>query len=167
MTYYLRVLGQFIVIIALFSGVVALADWPTYRTIPSGTGVVLMAFTHGADRKAFCRKRSPEELAKLAPNMRKPEECPRARPPIYVELDVGGRTVFARSLNPTGIAGDAPSRVYERFVLPAGEYDLAARMRDTPRPDGFDYSHSERIKLAAGQLFMIDFDPAKNAFIFR
>ncbi len=167
MTYYLRIFGQFIIILALFAGVAAFADWPTYRTIPSGTGVVLMTFTHGADRKAFCRKRSPEELAKLPPNMRKPEECPRARPPIYVELDIDGRTVFSESLNPTGIAGDAPSRVYERFVLPAGEYEIAARMRDTPRMDGFDYSHRERVRLAAGQLFMVDFDPAKNAFLFR
>lgn len=167
MSQYLRVAGQFVVIAVLFAGVAMLADWPTYRTIPQGTGVVLMTFTHGADRKSFCRKRTPEELAKLPPNMRRAEDCPRARPPIFVELDIGGRQVFSASLKPTGIAGDAPSRVYERFVLPAGQHELSVRMRDTPRADGFDYARRERIQLAAGQLFMIDFDPAAKSFIFR
>lgn len=165
MIYALRLAGGFLVIVALFAAVAALSNWPHYRSIPEDSGLLILAFTHGADRKMFCRKLSQEEIRKLPPNMRRTEECPRRRPPIDVELEVGNRTVFSASLAPTGIAGDFPSRVYERFVLPAGEYDIAVRMRDTPGK-GFDHEKTGRIKLAAGQLFVIDFDPGKG-FVFN
>jgi hypothetical protein len=163
----LRVALQFTVIMALFAGVAALSDWPVYRQIPEGKGVITMTFVHGADRKAECRRLTPQEIAKLPPNMRRTEECPRGRRPLYVELDIDDRTVYTATLKPTGIAGDGPSRVYERFVLPAGDHDVAVRLRDTPRKEGFDHAHKARIALAAEQNFVIDFNPAANGFIFR
>lgn len=158
---------QFAVILALFSGVAALADWPAYRQIPEGTGVITMTFVHGANRKIDCRRRTPEEIAKLPPNMRRPDDCPRGRRPLYVELDIGGRTAYAAVLKPTGIAGDGPSRVYERFVLPAGSYDIAVRMRDSPRKEGFDHERRERVALAASQNLVIDFRSETGEFVFR
>ena len=119
MTAYLRSIGQFVVIVVLFSAVSALANWPVYRQIPEGSAIVLLTFVHGADRKAECRTRSAEEMAKLAPNMRRALDCPRGRRPIYVELDLANRNIFSASLPPTGIAGDGHSRVYQRFVVPA------------------------------------------------
>ena len=162
-----RMAGQFVVIAALFAGVAVLADWPVYRQIPKGSGVVMLSFVHGADRRAECRRLTPQEIAKLAPNMRRTQDCPRARRPLYVELDLGGRTAYRASLPPTGIAGDGPSRVYQRFVLPAGEYDIAVRMRDTPRENGFDYQRRERVTLGPDQMFVIDFRSDSGGFVFR
>jgi len=163
----LRLVGQFIVIAALFAGVVTLADWPTYAVIPNGSGVVMLTFVHGADRRGECRRLSPEEIAKLPPNMRRVQDCPRGRRPIYVELDVDGRSVFQASLAPTGIAGDGPSRVYQRFVLPAGNHELAVRMRDTARSEGFDHERRDRVALAPEQMLVIDYRPENGSFIFR
>jgi hypothetical protein len=163
----LQIAGQMAVILALFAGVAVFSDWPVYRQIPEGSGVVVLSFVHGADRKAQCRRLTPEEIAKLPPNMRRLEDCPRGRQPLYVELDVNGGSLYRASLPPTGIAGDGPSRIYEKFVLPAGEYDVAVRMRDTPRPDGFDHVRRERISLASDQLFVIDFSPQRREFVFR
>ena len=115
-----RLIAQFIVIAALFAGVAALSDWPKYSQIAKDSGVVMLTFVHGADRKGECRRLTPEEIAKLPPNMRRVQDCPRGRRPIYVELDVDGHGVYRASLPPTGVAGDGPSRVYQRFVLPAG-----------------------------------------------
>ncbi len=167
MTQPLRLVGQFVLIAALFAGVATLADWPVYRQIPLGSGIVMLTFVHGADRRAQCRRLTSEEIAKLPPNMRRVEDCPRRRRPIYVELDVDGRNLFRASLPPSGIAGDGPSRVYQRFVLPAGQYDIAVRMRDTPRAEGFDHSRTGRIALAADQMFVIDFRPESGEFVFR
>jgi hypothetical protein len=164
---YLRFAGQFVVIAALFAAVATFADWPTYRQFPSGSAIVLLTFVHGADRKAECRRLTPQEIDKLPPNMRRVQDCPRGRRPIYVELDLGGRTVFHESLPPTGIAGDGPSRVYQRFVVPAGKYDIAARMRDTPRLEGFDHAHEEAVALVPDQIFVIDFRPERGEFVFR
>jgi hypothetical protein len=163
----LRIAGQLAVILSLFAAVAALADRPTYRQIPSGHGILVLTFVHGADRRAECRRLTPEEIAKLPPNMRRVEDCPRRRRALDVELDVDGRTVYRAALPPTGIAGDGPSRVYQRFVMPAGEYDIAVRLRDTPRADGFDHQRSGRIALAPDQLFVVDFRAESGGFIFR
>ena len=167
MTGPLRIVGQFVVVAALFAGVVALADWPVYRATPAGSAVVVFTFVHGADRRAQCRRRTPEELAKLPLNMRKVEDCPRGRQPVDVELDVDGRNLYRASLPPAGIAGDGPSRVYQRFVLPAGQHDIAVRMRDTPRTDGFDHVRAEKVGLAADQMLVIDFRAESGGFVFR
>ena len=163
----LRMAGQFIVIAALFAGVAALADWPAYSQIPKNTGVVMLTFVHSADRKGECRRLSPEEIAKLPPNMRRVQDCPRGRRPIYVELDVDGRSAYKASLPPTGIAGDGPSRVYQRFVLPAGKHDLAVRMRDTARAEGFDHERRDSVELSADQMLVIDYRPESGSFVIR
>jgi hypothetical protein len=164
---YLRLTGQFVVIAALFAAVAAFADWPAYRQIPRGSAIVILTFVHGADRKAECRRLTSQEIEKLPPNMRRVQDCPRGRRPIYVELDLGGRTVFHESLPPTGIAGDGPSRVYQRFVVPAGKYDIAVRMRDTPRVDGFDHARETAITLVPDQMFVIDFRSERGEFVFH
>jgi hypothetical protein len=163
----LRIAGQLAVIVALFAGVAVLSDRPMYRQTPEGTGIIMLSFVHGADRRAECRRLTPEEIAKLAPNMRRVQDCPRARRPLYVELDVGGHTIYRASLRPTGIAGDGPSKVYERFVMPAGQYDVAVRMRDTPRADGFDHERREHVALATDQMLVIDFRTETGEFMFR
>ena len=163
----LRLAGGFIVIAALFGAVAWLSDRPLYRQIPQGSAVMMLTFVHGADRRGECRRLSSEEIAKLPPNMRRVQDCPRVRRPLYVELDVDGRNVYRASLPPTGIAGDGPSRVYQRFVLPARTYDVAVRMRDTARPDGFDHERHETVEVAPDQLFVIDYRPESGEFIFR
>jgi hypothetical protein len=164
---YVRVVGQFAVILLLFAGVAVLADWPVYRQIPPGDALVTLTFVHGADRRAECRRLSPEEIAKLPPNMRRVQDCPRGRRPIYVEFDIDGRTAYKASLPPTGIAGDGPSRVYQRFVLPAGSHDLAVRMRDSAASEGFDHVRQERVTLAPEQMFVIDYRSETGEFVFR
>lgn len=163
----LRTTGQFAVVLGLFALVAAFADWPVYRQIPSGSGVLMLSFVHGADRRADCRRLTAAEIARRPPNMRRTMECPRDRRAIYVELEISGRDTYRARLAPTGIAGDGPSRVYERFVLPAGEYDIAARLRDTARSEGFDYERRERIALSARQLLVVDFRPQGAGFIFQ
>lgn len=164
---YVRAAGQFVVILGLFAAVAALADWPVYRQIRRGDALVVLTFVHGADRKAECRRLSPQEVAKLPPNMRRVQDCPRARRPLDVELDVNGQTIYRASLPPTGIAGDGPSRVYQRFVVPAGPHDVSVRMRDTARTEGFDHARTERVTLAPEQMFVIDFRSETGEFVFR
>ena len=163
----LRLAGQFAIIVALFAGVAALSDWPTYRQISGNSGVVMLTFVHGADRKGECRRLTPEEIAKLPPNMRRVQDCPRGRRPIHVELDVDGRTIYQAILPPTGIAGDGPSKVYQRFVLPAGRHDVAVRMRDTARADGFDHERRDSVELSPDQMLVIDYRPESGSFVFR
>ena len=167
MSKLLRLAGQLVVICALFAGVAWLSDSPVYRQMPAGSGIMLLTFVHGADRKGECRRLTPEEIGKLVPTMRRVQYCPRGRRSIYVELDVDGRNIYQANLVPAGIAGDGPSRVYQRFVMPAGKYDVAVRMRDTARADGFDHERRGIVDFAPSQMFVIDYRPESGEFIFR
>jgi hypothetical protein len=68
---------------------------------------------------------------------------------------------------PARPAPDGPSKVYERFVVPAGNYNVAVRMRDTPRTDGFDHERRAAVTLAADQMFVVDFRAESGEFVFR
>jgi len=70
-------------------------------------------------------------------------------------------------LPPTGIAGDGPSRVYQRFVLPVGQYDVAVRIRDTARTEGFDHERRDHVALGPDQMFVVDFNADPPGFVFR
>jgi hypothetical protein len=61
------------------------ATLPKYRQIPDDVALIKLSISHLGDRE--CRKRTPEELAKLPPNMRAPMECPRERS----DIRAGGR----------------------------------------------------------------------------
>lgn len=150
---------------AIITGTALLSAWPSYRATPAGAGLLKLSFSHGGERS--CRQLTEAEMAKLPPNMRRTEICDRRRPPVYVELDLDGDTVYRAVLPASGLAGDGPSRVYERFVLPVGEHDVAIRLRDTTRAGGFDYSAERRISLAPEQSLAIDFRPASGGFIFN
>lgn len=163
----LRVAAQFVVIAALFAGVAGLSNQPVWRQISSQSGIMMLTFVHGADRKGECRRLTAAEIAKLPPNMRKVQDCPRGRRSIYVELEVDGRNIYQANLPPSGIAGDGPSRVYQRFVMPAGKYDVAVRMRDSARANGFDHERRGTIDFAPSQMFVIDYRPESGEFIFR
>ena len=150
---------------AVIVGVAVLSAWPTWRTIPEGMAVVKLAFSHGGQRE--CRELTEAELEDLPPNMRRTEVCDRERPPVGVELEIDGETVFAGDMPPTGLAGDGPSQVYQSFVVPAGVHRLAVRLSDDPAKEGFEYTAERRVKLAPAQNLAIDFAPEEGGFTFN
>jgi hypothetical protein len=162
-----RFIAGFVALTVVFALAILLSDTPAYRVIPPQTGVLKLSFSHGADRKAACRKLTAEEIAALPANMRRTEICPRRRPPVDVELIVDGETLFRQELPPSGIAGDGPSRVYQKFVLPAGKHTIAVALSDNPQATGFEYDEVRQVDLAAGQNLVIDFSPTDGGFIFR
>lgn len=163
----LRLLGQFVVLTALVAFVAVFSNAPAYHQVSTGMGVVKFSFSHQADRSQECRRRTPEELAKLPPNMRRPMDCPRARRSIFAELVIDDIVVFHEELPPSGFARDGPSQIYRRFTVPAGNHRIAARLRDTPRSTGFDHEWTETVTVAPGQSLALDFRPEHGGFVWR
>jgi hypothetical protein len=159
-------IGQGLVyaLIAVVIGV--LSDTPAYRGFPEDSAELVLSFSHGGARKGACRELSPEELAELAPNMRRPKVCPRERVPVTVRLELDGNVLIERALPPAGLAGDGPSRIYAHFAVPAGVHRLAAFLRDTARETGFDYAAEKTVSLAADARFVVDFRADHGGFIF-
>lgn len=139
---------------------------PPYRHLDPGEALVKLSLTHAGERRQACRERTPEELAKLAPNMRAQTVCPRERAPIAVEVAVDGVPFLSVKAAPSGLASDGPSTVYRRVPIAAGSHHFTARLADSA--DGaFRYAGEATIDLAAGHVLVIDFDPTRGGFLFR
>jgi hypothetical protein len=151
--------------LALALGIAVLSAWPSWRSMPEGTALVRLSFTHSGARE--CRDRTEAELAALPANMRGRQMCERRRAPVQVEVEIDGTTVLAAGLAPSGIAGSGPSRVYERFVLSVGEHDIAIRLDDDPALEGWSHAGETSVELAPQQSFVIDFRPESGGFVFR
>ncbi len=150
---------------AAFIGYFSVA--PAYRYLPPDKALIKLAFSHAAERRVPCRKLSPEEIAALPPNMRKPEECERERLPLLVELELDGELIYRVEQQPTGIWKDGASTVYEKFLVAPGEHLVVARLRDRRDTTGFDYEQSAEIDLHPMQNFVIGFRKEFGGFMFQ
>ncbi|MBM3565724.1 MAG: hypothetical protein FJX42_06390 [Alphaproteobacteria bacterium] len=167
MTRPLPLLGQ-IVTYAVFAVLIGVfANGPAYAPSPPDQAQIVLDFIHGGKPDGDCRDRTPEEMAKLAPNMRRAKVCPRRRVPLLVELEVDGKLLYRDSLPPSGLTGDFPSHVHRRFVIAPGPHRLTVRLRDSRRTEGFDHEKSTEMTLTPGQSFAIDFRSAANGFVFH
>ncbi len=141
----------------LFAAVVgAFAQWPTYSAIEPGRGELKLSMAHLTERLEPCERLTAEELAALPPNMRAPERCPRERAPAVVELLVDGNPLLQTAVRPVGLARGGRSYLQGRWDLPAGEYRLELRLRDTPREQGFDKVQRFSLSLAAGESALLE-----------
>ncbi len=163
----LKYAGQAAVFVLIAVLIGYFANGPAYTRVPPDEALIKFSFAHAATRVGECRRLSREELAKLAPNMRKPTVCPRERLPVTVELEVDGKILYLDELPPTGLSGDGASRTYRRIVLPAGRHMVVARLRDTDRKEGFDHVAEKEVGLAPGQSLAIDFNSQNRRFTFE
>ena len=162
-----RYLGQTGVYL-LFAGFIGyFASAPSYTHFPPDMALIKLSLAHGAKRVGGCRRFTQAELQKMAPNMRRPMDCPRQRLPVYIELEIDGETRYRDTVAPTGISGDGPSRIYQRVMVSPGPHAVVARLRDSDRRDGFDYVKTATINLVARQSLAIDFRSEMGGFLFR
>lgn len=142
------------------------ATSPPYVHLPPGEAVLKLSFQHAGERKEACRERTPEELAKLAPNMRAASVCPRERAPVAVEVDLDGKPLFSVVAPPSGLSKDGASTVYRRVAVPAGTHRVVAKMKDTVGGD-FRFVADKTVDLPAGRVLVIDFDAKEGGWVFR
>jgi len=162
----LRLLAQ----LALYAPLMAILGYfstePRFSAVAPDQALVRVSFIHATQRKQACRERSADELAKLAPNMRAAQDCPRERSPLLVEIELDGKVVLQREVQPSGLRRDGNVAVYQRLVLPAGRHRIVARLRD--RAEGaFNFAGEQTVELAGGGVLIIDFNAEKGGFVFR
>jgi hypothetical protein len=162
----LPLFGQAVTYAAFASILGVFANGPAHAPAPPEKAQIVLSFIHGGKPAGECRERTAEELAKLAPNMRRKLVCPRERVALLVELKVDGNTLFRDSLPPQGFAKDFPSHIHRRFAVEPGARRIEVRLRDSNRRDGFDYEGAAEATLAPRQSLAIDFRAA-GGFSFR
>jgi len=162
----LRIAAQLALYVPLMALIGYFSSNPRFSALGADQALVRLSFIHAAERKEKCRERTPEELAKLAPNMRAALDCPRERADVVVELEIDGRIALRRTVPPTGLRKDGAAAVYHRLPVPAGRHRIVARLRDRPG-EGFDYAGETTLELAPGAALLIDFSKAQGGFVFR
>jgi len=164
---YLAIAGQF-ALYALFAGAIALfSRWPVYHQLGDDQALITLSIVHEGQRLKLCAQRTPEELAKLPPNMRAPLDCPRERAPLAVEVELDGRLAAHQVAQPSGLSRDGRASLYQRLVTTAGSHHIIVRLRDRPREQGFDYQGEATVQLQPAQALVIDFEPTSKEITFR
>jgi len=162
-----KLLGQAVVYGLFALAIGYLATRPVWSHFDASNARLLVSFTHGGKTAGDCHRRTAKELAELAPNMRMATVCTRERVPLLFEMSIDGRPVHRESLPPTGLRGDGPSRIYEKFSVQPGRHEVILKLRDTKRTDGFDYERRATVELKPGQNLSVDFKAAQGGFKFE
>ncbi len=160
-------LGQALlyVLFAVFIGV--FSHWPVYHPLPPGDALIKISFTHTGKPVGDCRPLTEEEKAKLPPQMRPKQICPRERSPVSIEVDINGRRVLQETAEPSGLKRDGASAVYRRVQVPAGEQKIAVRMKDDARAPGFTAQLEDTVTLKPNQVLVIDYNAEKGGITFQ
>jgi len=145
--------------------IVALSHAPSIAPVPAGAALLQVSIAHAGARLAPCRRLTAEELARLPPNMRAPEACPRGRSPVRVTVELDGRVLVDETLEPSGLARDGTSTLYRRIPVAAGERRLTVRVIDDLRAPARAYERRARVALSPGQVLSIDFKPARGGIV--
>lgn len=161
-----RLLVQLALYVPLMALIGYFSTHPRFTDVGPGQALVRLSVVHGTERVQACRERTPQELAKMAPNMRAALDCPRERSPMHVELVFDGRIVYQRTVSPTGLRRDGAAAVYHRMQVPAGRHQVVARLRDRSG-DGFNFVREAAVELAPGASLVIDFSAAQGGFLFK
>lgn len=162
----IRYLAQGLLYVPLMAIIGYFSTYPVYTNVPPEQALVRLSFSHAGQRMVECRQRSAEELAKLAPNMRAAQDCPRERSPVKVALELDGKEVFQAVVPPSGLKKDLASTVYRRFPVPAGRHKVMARLSDQPSGE-FNHSKEAVLDLKPGGALVVDFHLSEGGFQFR
>lgn len=162
----LRIAFQLALYVPLMALIGYFSSYPKFTHVPEGRALLRLSVVHATQPLRPCRERTPEELARLAPNMRAALDCPRERAPLLVELELDGRVVYRREAAPAGLKRDGAAAVYHRMTVPAGEHRVVARLRDRAG-GGFDYVREANLEFAPGASLVIDFSAAQGGFLFK
>ncbi|MCH9696040.1 MAG: hypothetical protein K0U72_16110 [Gammaproteobacteria bacterium] len=142
-----------------------LSAWPDYKLLNDDRAIISIVFSHAGQRMGDCRMLTQEELNKLPPNMRKPNDCPRERYPIEVKLLSGDSLLYSAVLPPSGIWSDGKSSVYQRIEVEARRHELHMTMVDSERTSGYDYVLERTLDVQPGQNLVIQFNEERKSFV--
>jgi len=156
--------------VVLYGAFAATLGWfstsPAFEPLPPGHALIRVSLNHAGQRKSACRTRSPEELAKLAPNMRAAEDCPRERAPVLVKVELDGKSVADIVAIPAGLSRDGASVAYRRIPVPAGTHRIRVALADDAAGT-FDRVREEEMRLEPGRVLVVDFEPGKGGIVLR
>ena len=140
---------------------------PTYIRLGEHEAMITLAISHAGELVEECKQLSPEEMAKLPPNMRLTTSCPRERSPVDLEVSLNGDSVFRTVADPPGLYKDQGVDIYHSIKVPAGTSRMLVQMNDSVRVEGPTFTHEQEINLDPAQLLTIQFNTSTGQFVVK
>ena len=163
----LRTIGQ-VIAYTLFALVIGVfATWPPVQLLERDQALLRLSFAHPGKVSTDCRRRTPEELARMQPQMRTPLDCQRERSPVQVRVVLDERVLIDRVYPPAVLARDGASSGYWRAPIAAGTHRLAVTLSDDVRPGAPVYERTANLDVRPGQIVLIDFKPEQGGIVIR
>ena len=137
---------------------------PAHRHLEENQALVTLACGHAGQPVSPCVRFTPEQLAKMAPNMRKPAECPRERSPVTIELRLDDVVLAREVIEAPGLYNDQSIDVYRNFEVPAGNHSLSIQMNDDVNVTGPTWRYQQTVSLRPAQRMVVAFHPEQGGF---
>lgn len=135
---------------------------PSFEHLGENDAVVTLTFAHVGEHIEPCIKLSQEELNKLAPNMRKLQDCGRERSPIMVEVQMDGHPIFSENVVPPGLYHDGSVNIFVSETVPAGPHQFSVKMNDSIHVEGFNHHFEQSVELKPAQLLIVGFNTSEG-----
>lgn len=87
--------------------------------------IVRLAWRARGERVRECRRRTPDELAKLPPHMRQEEVCEGRVLPYRLTVDLDGAATVNQLIHGAGAREDRPLYVFQDLVVTPGSHRIA------------------------------------------
>jgi hypothetical protein len=162
-----RIAGQALAFLLFALMIGGFSQWPPLRPAAEGEALLRLAMAVPGKVKGECRRFTEQELAKLAPNMRRPLDCPRERLPVRIRLELDGSLLREAVIQPSGVARDGAATAYWKLTLPAGRHELRALVSDDAGDPARALERVATLDLKPGAVLTVDFDRERGGILFR
>ncbi len=150
-------LGQAVFYALFFVPLAYITHTPTHQALEPDMAVLKVAVRHAGKIVGQCTPLTGEQYDNLPANMKRPELCPRERSPLQLQLLLDGETVYRATIKASGLHRDGVSSMYQRFVVPAGQYHLQLLMNDDVSVAGNNWELEQDIELLPAQVLVANF----------
>ena len=164
--------GASISLVFSFAAALAIAGL-SQLLVPSGSGdgIVSLSWRTEAARIEECRTLSEEELSRVAPHMRRSEECVGGTADYQLRLSVGDLEPWVDTIAPSGLRRDRPVYVLHDQLVPPGRYPVSVTFEAIlPGSDASEVgalSWSGDVDLARNQIVLITLDADGRDLVVR
>ncbi|MBI3584596.1 MAG: hydrogenase iron-sulfur subunit [Nitrospinae bacterium] len=154
---------SFVIIASMFS-ILFLSEMPKYPFYDKDMSLIKFAFKHPGRHKTEQRELTEKETEDMLRHMRRTNSPfpkmrmvgKRERLPAYVEIEINGKIMLAKTYYPAGLKNDTPAFAYEEIPILPGIHYVKVRIRDSKREEGFDYTYEKEIEARIGKVTVIN-----------
>lgn len=170
---------RWLVGIVAATGVLALirlGSFTPYTAERDVGAIVRLAWRARGERVRECRRRTPEELAKLPPHMRQEEVCEGRVLPYRLAVELDGGAVVNQLIHGAGAREDRPLYVFQDVVVAPGTHRIAVtftREGAVPADSGGALATPSRLSLdttvtlTSRRVMLVTYDEEREQLVVR